>query len=189
MHAHARTYTVPTHGNPLNTEQSASHTDSPHTLSHLCKYTSPAMLDKRTLVKAISLNCFHDGGESALSCLVGRGGAVRYTGDHRKSIASELEKGHSCDSGPCRSARKRFSRLPSSSTSLNLTATPSRSLLCPMKTSVDQSTKMKVPREVPSITQSYSRIAYFQKGMYNQHFTMQCGITCTQSLHYSLDCS
>ena len=32
-------------------------------------------------VKAISLNCFLDGGESALSRLVGRGGAVRSTGD------------------------------------------------------------------------------------------------------------
>ena len=50
------------------------------------------MLDKRKLVKAISLNCFHDGGESALSRPVGRSGAVWYTGDHRKSVASELEK-------------------------------------------------------------------------------------------------
>ena len=53
------------------------HTDSLDAQSHLCTYTSPAVLDKRKRVKTISLNCFLDGGESALSRPVGRGGAVR----------------------------------------------------------------------------------------------------------------
>ena len=99
------------------------------------------------------LNALGAVARSALSRLVGRGGAVRSTGDHWKSVALDWERGRSCASGLCRSAWKRFSRRPSSSRSLNFTAAPSRSLL--MLTNVDQRAKTKLPREVPSITQSY----------------------------------
>ena len=110
----------------------STHRLTARTVSSVHVHISCGARQEETRQSYRSLNCFLDGGESSLSRPVGRGGAVRSTGDHRKSVALDWERGCSCASGLCRLAWKRFNGRPSSSRSLNFAATPSRSLLCGM---------------------------------------------------------